>query len=864
MRILNLLLLLLISCPSFAQIITGQITDTKKAPISFATVYSKETMEGTLANADGIFNLQLSSGNHHICIKHMGHKTQLIPITIAQDTLQLDVSLQAQVFAIPEARILASGEDPAYGIMRKAIALSAYYLKQVSEYSCQVYLKGTGVIDKIPRILKKQLKKDGLEEGKYFVTENISNIRFSLPDNVEQEVLSIRSSGQESGAQPMDFITLSLYHDIQGIPSPLGKEALSIYNFRHDGSFYDQDYLVHKIHVEPKSKGALGYRGYLYITEGFWHLHSTQLTLERNMFTIDINQVYAPNDNYIWMPISHNFQVHAKTMGFKVEYTYVASVKKYALKWNTDINHDHFNGLIANYFSDRAIADSVYNHSAGDSATYALINKESISRKEGRKLKRQIKKQTKSKPSLEVKDNFTLKDSAQNRSQDYWDKMRPVTLTTEELVSFRDTLILSDSLTAKDSSYLKTPNRFRWHSPLTGYSYQSKHAHFSSRGVINLLGWSYNTVDGPAYRHKFNYQYHSEKHKILQLKGMLGYAFSRKDPLAKAELRWKHNPLKLAKIHLEGGSESTPFHQHIDFGPFSNELSTLFYKENLSKYHEKNYLTGSYEREITNGLTAKISGKFSYNKQLTNHCDFYFTNPWNKEFTINRPEGISSEKTNSHHNTTLAVNFSYTPQQYYRIRDGIKTPLYSHWPTFTLTYQQGFTHDIYNETDQYNWLKSTIEYSLHNNFWGNFQWSILGAWAPDSPKYLAQYQHIATQPFFLTTNASSQVFKGLPLYKYSAKKYALQLNMQWQKGNFLITRLPWLNKSFASEHLAFRFLKTDPLNQPWMEMAYGINNLFLLGNAELFTAFKGKKHEISGIRIVLPISSDNSAIVIGN
>ena len=122
---------------------------------------------------------------------------------------------------------------------------------------------------------------------------------------------------------------------------------------------------------------------------------------------------------------------------------------------------------------------------------------------------------------------------------------------------------------------------------------------------------------------------------------------------------------------------------------------------------------------------------------------------------------------------------------------------------------------------------------------------------------------MATQPFFLTTKSVDPVFKGLPLYKYSGREYTAQFYMRWVKNNFLITRLPWLNKSFATEHLAFRIAKTDRLQQPWMEVAYGINNLFLLVNAEAFSAFRGKKHQLSGLRIELPITSDNSSIVIG-
>ncbi|MGM0549658.1 MAG: DUF5686 and carboxypeptidase regulatory-like domain-containing protein [Bacteroidota bacterium] len=850
---------LLLSIAVYGQSLTGQITDTQKQPIPFATIYSEQTMEGTLANSNGIFTLNLSPGTHTICIKHMGHKTQLVPVNLEQDTLQLDVSLQPQVFTIPEARILASGEDPAYGIMRKAIALSAYYLKQVSEYKCQVYLKGTGVIKEIPRLLERRLKKEGIEEGKHFVTEHLSNIHFSLPNNIEQEVLSIRSSGQESDAQPMDFITLSLYHDIQGIASPLGSDAMAIYTFRHDGSFYDQDYLVHKIHVKPKSKGAMGYRGHIYITEGFWHLHSAQLKLERNMFTININQLYAPHKGHIWMPISHNFKVIGKTMGFKVHYNYVASVKDYELTWNKNINHAHFAKLVEQYFDEQAIADSLINQQVQDSATYALIKKESINKKEGRKLKRQIKNQTKSKPSLEIKDNYTIKDSAEKRTSEYWQEVRPVPLTQSEKISFKDTL-LADSIDS-DTSRAQHIDKFRWNTPLSGYSSHTENTHFHIPGIINPMGWSYNTVDGPVYRHKLNLTHNNDKKQRWQINGMVGYAFSRKDLLANAGITWHLDRIKRTSLHLEAGTESTPFHQHLEFNAFSNMLSTLFYKENLTKYYEHNHLSAHYKTDIVNGLVAKFQGTFAYNKQLYNNADFYLTNPWDNAFTPNIPERSNLPEMVSHHNVELGFRLSYTPRHYYRIRNGYKQMLYSNWPTFTLGYKQGITRA--EENKMYSCLMSQIDYKLRDNYWGTFQWKVKGTWAPQSPSQFTNYQHITTQPFFFTTKSVNPVFKGLPLYKYSGHKYTAQFHMRWYKSNLLITRLPWLNKSFATEHIAFRIAKTDRLPQPWTEVAYGINNLFLLINAEAFSAFKGKKHQLSGLRIVLPITGDNSSIVIG-
>jgi len=69
-----------------------------------------------------------------------------------------DVKLPLQYYEIPEVRISASGEDPAYSIMRKAIGMAPYYQNNVSYYKAEVYLKGNLVINKIPKLLQKSMK----------------------------------------------------------------------------------------------------------------------------------------------------------------------------------------------------------------------------------------------------------------------------------------------------------------------------------------------------------------------------------------------------------------------------------------------------------------------------------------------------------------------------------------------------------------------------------------------------------------------------------------------------------------------------------------------------------------------------------
>ena len=75
--------------------------------------------------------------------------------------------------------------------------MSHYYLNQVSEYNCRVYLKGTAVFTDIPFLLKKSMKKENIEENKAMTMENITDIHFSLPNKIHKKVVAMKTSFEE-------------------------------------------------------------------------------------------------------------------------------------------------------------------------------------------------------------------------------------------------------------------------------------------------------------------------------------------------------------------------------------------------------------------------------------------------------------------------------------------------------------------------------------------------------------------------------------------------------------------------------------------------------------------------------------------
>ena len=108
----------------FAQGIRGRITNAQGEAIAFANIYIPQLSTGTTSNIDGRYELKLPEGNYKVLFQYLGYQTQSQELTITKTFQEINIELIAQDYKMPEITILATGEDPAYYIMRHAIAMA--------------------------------------------------------------------------------------------------------------------------------------------------------------------------------------------------------------------------------------------------------------------------------------------------------------------------------------------------------------------------------------------------------------------------------------------------------------------------------------------------------------------------------------------------------------------------------------------------------------------------------------------------------------------------------------------------------------------------------------------------------------------
>ena len=864
------ILTVFISFYSFAQCIDGKVTNPSGDPIPYATIYATGISKGTTSNIEGNYKLELPAGSHKLTIRYLGYKTKELEVSCSGSTKNLDIILEEQLYKIPEVRILASGEDPAYSIMRKAVAMSYYYLNQVEEYDCRIYLKGSGKAVEIPRILRKTLKKEGIEEGKSIITENITDLHFDLPDIIEESVISTRSSMDNGDNSPMGYITMSLYNDIEGVISPLGRDAFSHYKFQLDASFYDQDYLVHKIKIIPRREGYDLYSGHIYIVEGFWHLHSAELQLEQKMFKIKINQVYTPVSDDVWMPVSHDFDIEVGMMGIEFEFKYVASVSNYKVKLNSKLDHSIYRNLIAD---SKEYVDEINRIQKEQTEVQKLVQKEYLTKKESRKLKKLVRDDVeKSIPErdLEIKENQFVDDSADLRTVSYWDSIRPIPLTIGELDSYKvkDSIQLRmETDTTFRDSLERDDKRFKWGKLLTGGSYNYDEGHqFYYGGLIDLGHVNFNTVDGLKYGMEFSYTYRNDSSgKYFRIRNNTDYAFAREKLTSDVSMYYRYNGLKRASISLSGGRKTSDFDSKTGITENLNMLTTLFLKENHLKLYQKDYINLGHKIDIVNGLSLYTGFEYAQRQELVNHTDFYFYNPFDNDFTSNIPpvSNFDNNLVKDHNASIFDIEVEYTPLYYYRIREGVKRMSYSNYPTFTLHYFKGIKGLLNSDAD-FDQLEVSVNQGLNIRRVGRLRYNLTaGSFLNSNDLYFADYKHFGTNTPFLIGSSEGSIFRLLDYYDYSSDKSYFEGHARLTNDRIILKRLPILNKTLMTETVYFNYLSSTG-RTPYYEVGYSLNQIFLMFSVEVFAGFKGATHEYTGIKIGIPfVGRNGTEIIIG-
>ncbi len=872
-KLILAIVLIFFTVASFAQGVRGTVVDETGDPLPNVSIYMPSERVGSTTNLEGEYEINLSPGEYDLVFTSLGFSRREFKLTIRATWLDLDVTLNPQSYHLREVVVNPGDEDPAYGIMRKAIGMAPYYLRQAASYSAGVYLKGSFRMDNIPRLLRKSItietngKEVPMVEGRTYTMESQNEITFIAPDTFNHKVLASRSSfpaGDESTA--IGFISSSFYEPANGmIISPLAPQAMRHYKFRYEGYFEENNVEVNKIKVIPRRKSQQLVSGYVYIVQDLWNLHSVDVTSEMFFGDVRVKQVFQPVSENVWLPVLHQFDLDVSVMGVKAVADYTGSVKYNNVEIDDDLSVPGF--LAVNTTEeDEAITEDDspaedISGSKNQTVIDELLSKEELSNREMMKLARLMDKESGKKEgpqSLEITSTYEMnvKSDSVKRDTAYWERIRPVPLTSIEQESFS----MRDSLTRAAKAGTDTTNQKKEAGILkkTGNFLVRGHRFFMAdsavtvryKGLLGLGNIGFNPVDGWNYKQSLEMWWKQESVHQMSVQADAFYGFAREALMWNVNLSQTYAPMQRGAFRLSAGEASSDF-KNSEFAvkPFTDMVASLFFKENYKRYYNRRHLELGHGIDIVNGLRWDLSAGYQWLSPLNNNTSYSFLRK-DEVYYENVPQNddIGVDALGSRKSLTWRTELSYTPRHFYRIRKGRKMMAYSNYPTFFASMEQGVS--ALESNSDYLLLEGGVRHEKEADFFPALSWAAGGGWFVRNNKmHFSQYKHFNASkiPVRLTGRPA---FNLIDDYAASTNDWYVDGHIKYSSPYLLLKNLPLLSNRLWQESLHLDYLHT-PLIRNYLQAGYSIDGIFFMGSIGVFAGFEDGEYSDWGVRAVL-------------
>lgn len=840
----------------------GVVRDDQGNPLAYATLFVKQTGSGTTSNINGSYEMYLPTGKYELVFQYLGFESLVKTVEISNGMVKLDITLKSQTTVLQEVTVYAGNEDPAYTIMRKAIAKAKYHTQQLDSYSARVYIKGAGKLKDYPWLAKKALEKEGIEKDRVFISESVSDIKYTRPNKFEEKVISIRSDGKDNNTSPNQFIFGSFYEpEVAETISPLSPRAFSYYKFEYLGTFKDRDYEVSRIKVIPRSKGDNVVDGEINIVENWWSIHSMDVHTSKLGIDIFIKAMYAPIEDKAWLPVSHQFKVDGKVFGFEFEYKYLATVSGYKIQINPElfvspvemeVIDEKVQKEEAKEIQQKQLAKDKPTTDKSKQLQQRLESGKEITRKElNAIIKEYEKEEMKEQKEPDVLSDVTFKvDSGAHKIDSaYWASIRPVPLTLEEIKGYQKSDSLAVVERKKEAGDTLKPSKHKGFQPwdvIIGDTYKvSKNSNFK----IYFPMPGFNTVEGwnLVYKLRFGTILQDTNKTRLSITPTFRYAFSREVFSGNLEFAM-HN--KKYRFEVEGGRYIRQYNADEPILPLVNDFTTLLMEKNLMKLYERRYIDLLYRRKFNDKLTATGTLSWMKRHELENTSNYKWVDRSKREYTENKP--VNSELSDTsfpdHEAMIASVSVSARPWLKYRIRNGYKHEIESSTPTLTFEYRKGIKSAFGSDVD-FDHLEAGIKHRFSLGARGYLAMSLRGgAFLNQNNMYFIDYKHFLGNQTPFITNDPAATFRLLDYYNHSTPDKYFAGNVYYQFRKFLVTQIPFVRMTGIRENIFVNYLAT-PSSQNYTEVGYAIDGILRFLRLEAAASFQNGEYKDYGFRI---------------
>ena len=783
-----LLLSLMLTTLVHAQI-AGTVKDTKGNALPFVNIYLQGSYQGTTSNDEGNFELAISEpGEYAIVFQYLGFKTITKKEVVSSFPHIVNVSLEEESVSLDEV-VIDTSVDPAYRIIRETIARRKINLDKISAYKADFYSRGLWRVEDLPeKILGQEVgdldgQLDSTRTGIIYLSETISEIAYQKPDDFKEKILASKVSGNDNGfsfntAQDANFSFYENTAEINAsIVSPIAASALSYYDYKLDGVFYEGTKLINKIQVTPKRPRDRVWKGFIYIVEDDWQLYGVELSTTGEAIQVPMvtQLVFKQNftydaDNDFWIKLSQTIDFGFDFLGFKGDGRFIAVYSDYDFEPN---------------FEKRTFTNEV----------------------------------------LSFASEANKKDSL------FWKGSRPVPLTDEEVNDY----IKKDSIQTlrKSESYLDSidgvSNRFKLLDPILGYTYQNSYDKWRLSYNGPFPGINFNTVQGWNGGAGLSYFSWNDENRTRWFSANLNatYGIAEDRLRLSGSIARNFNRTNRLQIRLFGGSRVQQFNSNA-ISPLVNTVSTLFFERNFMKVYDLTYAGGSYRQELFNGLRLLTSFGYQERKPLFNNTDYVTLPNDDVAYTSNNPrapQDFMNPGIRAHSIFMSAITADITfGQKYMTYPDGKYNLGNEKYPWLSITFKNGLGGSI--DGYDFSQLSARLYQRVNTGNKGEFVYNLKGGtfFNGDAISFV-DYQHFnGNQTRIGTSGSYTNVFNLLPYYDLSTNKSYFEGHFEHDFNGWILGKIPGINQ-LNFNLVAGAHLLSIASTKPYSEFSIGVDNL---------------------------------------
>ena len=783
-----------------AQTLRGKIVTENGEPLPNAAIYIRERSQGIATDDRGEFQTTLPQGTYTLEISSLGFEKQLYPVTVDADLKAITIQMEAKAYILQEVVVTNSKEDPAYGIMRKAIAKAPYYLHYVKSSQAEVYTKGSVKIDKVPKLIgimkiDETGKRISDYSNKLYLVEAQREICFTAPNNYDVRTIALSSSapkeiynGEDSGMLTTESIYAPrLYEWV----SPLAPDAFTYYRFKFESISQEGDVWVNKISVIPQKKNPVLASGWIYIAEGTWNVTHVDLTGAMYGAIQHVKVNYNEVKPSTFLPTSYDVNLDIKIMGIE------ANVKQYTSLRYTSVELDEGIGMVAvASLSGRTVLPEIAPKELTPKQQKAqrqleeIAAKENLSNRDAFRMAQLMQDVVEPKDSMpagresleiiETKNNIirSIDSMAKRRDSLYWVTIRDLPLRDEEIQSYYRA---ENEPEPQSSSANQISVSMRTGGDKGNYLFGKsvslgKKARLSYGGLLGVMP-EYNLVDGFWLGQRLTFESRNWAHgRSLKFSPSAYYVTARQTVNWNVEALYTYAPMRNGELKVAGGDLTADFNGTSGNSRIINSLASLLLAENRIKFYRRQFVEATNRFEPANGLELYTGLSYEKRHSLSNNTSFHIFG--GKPFA-NLPD-ILSDPEPAHTATTISLQFVYTPRYYYRKAGERKIYVRSAWPTFTINYRKAIPVFGEDHAASFDVLEAWIQQKISLNLFDNFLYHInAGMFLSSSQVYFPDYKHFRTSQLPVTAHPSVISFSLLNDYTHSTDKEWLQIHVTY-------------------------------------------------------------------------------------